>query len=464
MRRRCWAVASMVGLLLGARLLGAAPAAAHALVVGSNPQAGTRVVHAPAELRVAFSEAVRPLGQGLSLQGPNGRVRLGPARHPDGRAEVLAAALPALADGSYLAGWRIVSADDGHLEAGSFAFAVGAGTGPVTSPAPPQLPSGWQVMGRWLEVAGVLLLVGVVAAAVAVWHRPTPVGPDEPAYCTLAVVAAVVGAAGLVWQVAAGAASAGGLGLGAVQAFLSASPGIGRRMLVELVLLAATVAVVHWGVRRGRRPGRGALALTALLVVGLALGAHDAGLSPRWLYVGLEGVHLLAVGAWVGGLAVLVLTARRADTGAVRRFSRMALWAVAAIGVTGAWQGLAQVHGRAALTGTDYGRVLALKVAVVLVVVGLAAVARYRLLPRAGTGSPPPGCGACSAWRPPGAWRWCWWRRCWPTPSRPARSSPPPARPGCAAARRPRRCRPGRCGCSWTWSPARSAATCSRSW
>src|SRR6266540_5755460 len=185
-RRRGRIVPAAVALLLGGWLLAAAPAAAHALVVGSNPQAGARVIRAPAELRVAFAEPVRPLGQGLRLQGPDGQVRLGPVRHPDGRPQVLAATLPALADGAYLAGWRIVSADDGHLEAGSFAFAVGAGTGPVTSPAPPQLPSAWQVAGRWLEVAGVLLLVGVVAAAVAVWHRPTPVGPDEPAYCTLA--------------------------------------------------------------------------------------------------------------------------------------------------------------------------------------------------------------------------------------------------------------------------------------
>src|SRR6266496_3726298 len=135
-RRRGRIVPAAVALLVGSWLLAAAPAAAHALVVGSNPQAGARIARAPAELRVAFSEAVRPLGPGLTLQGPSGgQVRLGSVRHPDGRPEVLAAALPALADGSYLAGWRIVSADDGHLEAGSFAFAVGAGTGPVTRPA-----------------------------------------------------------------------------------------------------------------------------------------------------------------------------------------------------------------------------------------------------------------------------------------------------------------------------------------
>src|SRR6266536_2313933 len=156
-RRRGRIVPAAVALLVGSWLLAAAPAAAHALVVGSNPQAGARIARAPAELRVAFSEAVRPLGPGLTLQGPSGgQVRLGSVRHPDGRPEVLAATLPTLGDGSYLAGWRIVSADDGHLEAGSFAFAVGTGSGPVTSPAPSQLPTPWQVAGRWLETAGVL--------------------------------------------------------------------------------------------------------------------------------------------------------------------------------------------------------------------------------------------------------------------------------------------------------------------
>src|SRR6266496_1867871 len=312
-RRRGRIVPAAVALLVGSWLLAAAPAAAHALVVGSNPQAGARIARAPAELRVAFSEAVRPLGPGLTLQGPSGgQVRLGPVRHPDGRPEVLAATLPTLGDGSYLAGWRIVSADDGHLEAGSFAFAVGTGSGPVTSPAPSQLPTPWQVAGRWLETAGVLGLVGVVVAALAIWHRPEPIGPDEPRWWALTVAAAAVGAVGLAWQVAAGAATVGGLGPGAVGAFLSASPATGRRLLV-----------------------------------------------------------------------VLALTARRAKLEAVRRFSVLALRAVLVVAVTGIWQGLAQVSSRAALTGTDYGRVLAVKAAGFLAVLSLAAVARFRLLPRA---------------------------------------------------------------------------------
>ncbi len=454
----------VVALLVAAWLLGAAPAAAHALVVGTNPEAATRVARAPAELRVAFSEAVRPLGQALSLQGPDGQVRLGPVRHPDGKDEVLAATLPKLADGSYVASWRIVSADDGHVEAGSFAFAVGVGSGPVASPAPQQLPPPWQVAGRWLETAGVLLLVGVVTAALTIWRRPGPVGRDEPSYRLLAGVAAVVGVVGLAWQVTAGAATSG-LGPAAVGAFRSASPATARRMLVEVLLLAATVALVWWRAGRARRPGVVALVLTVGAVITLALGAHDTGLSPRWLFVPLEVVHLGAVGTWIGGLAVLALTARRAGIAAVRRFSVLALRAVLVVAITGAWQGLAQVSSRAALTDTDYGRVLAVKAAVFLVVLGLAGVARFRLLPRAtSSGGAPGGLRRLAGGRSH--------RRCRGRGGSGAAGQHRPSRrsagrhqhrQGTGRPANPRSSRPARCACGSGWSLARSAATCSRS-
>lgn len=132
-------------------------------------------------------------------------------------------------------------------------------------------------------------------------------------------------------------------------------------MLVEVVLLAATAGLVWWPAQWGRRPGLGALALTVGVVVAVALGAHDAGQSPRWLFVPLEIVHL---------------------------------------GAAGAWQGLAQVSSRAALADTDYGRVLAVKAAAFLAVLGLAALVRFRLLPRAGTGWKAGQTPGGSAWSP----------------------------------------------------------------
>ncbi|HYY82457.1 MAG TPA: CopD family protein, partial [Actinomycetes bacterium] len=105
-------------------------------------------------------------------------------------------------------------------------------------------------------------------------------------------------------------------------------------------------------------------------------------LRPRWGFLPLETVHLLAVAAWVGGLVVLVSLGRRATTATLRRFSALALRAVAVIAATGALEALGEVPGRAGLFRTDYGRTLLVKLALAAAVLLLAAVARLRLLPR----------------------------------------------------------------------------------
>ncbi len=387
----------VVGLLATGWLLAAPPAAAHALVVATNPDAGARLTSAPTEVRVVFSEPVRPLGAGLFLRGPRGEVRLGPAQRPPGHANVLAAALPHLAAGAYTTSWRIVSVDDGHVEAGTFAFAVGADVAvPTASGAAPQLPPPGLVTGRWVAAGGVLVLAGVVIAALTVWRRPGPIARDEPPYLRLVLVAAGVGAVGVALEVgaAAGTAAGGtllrGLSPGAVRSFLAASPDAAWRAALELLAVGGTVVAVRRGAARGRRPGVLALVLAVAAVAMLVAGAHATGLRPRWLFVTLETAHLLAVAVWVGGLVALAATGRRTSMAAVRRFSVLALRAVMVIAVTGIWQALAEVPNRAALTGTDYGRVLVVKGAVVLAVVGLGAAARFWLVPRtSGDASPP---------------------------------------------------------------------------
>jgi copper transport protein len=269
-------------------LLAAAPAAAHALVVASNPAAGAVLPRPPAELRVVFSEPVRSLGQGLTLRGARGRVPLGPVRHPPDHPEVLAAVLPRLGDGAYTATWRIVSVDDGHVEAGTFAFAVGHGASVgASSPAPPQLPPPGQAAARWVAVTGVLALAGMLLAARALWGRAGPIGPGEPAYARLAVTTAGLAVVGLLGELAvdAGTASGGGLLGGlvptAVGSFVAASPAAAARIGMPLALVVVAALLVWHRARCGRRPGMLALALAAGAVAALTLGAHATGLDPR---------------------------------------------------------------------------------------------------------------------------------------------------------------------------------------
>jgi putative copper export protein len=98
-----------------------------------------------------------------------------------------------------------------------------------------------------------------------------------------------------------------------------------------------------------------------------------------------EGLHLLAGGAWLGGLLPLLILVRDAPpkqaAEVLRRFSKLATLCVVAIAGTAGLQGWVLGGGVAGLTGTAYGFVLLLKAALFAALLGLAAVNRFRLTP-----------------------------------------------------------------------------------
>jgi hypothetical protein len=119
-------------------------------------------------------------------------------------------------------------------------------------------------------------------------------------------------------------------------------------------------------------------------------GGHAAAASPAWLQVGLQWVHFLAVGVWIGGLALVLAFVRAhrehgppVDT--VRRYSRLAGWALLVVIATGVLRAANELGGfgwwlRA--FDTDYGTTLVVKIAVVAGIIGLGAWNRYRSIPR----------------------------------------------------------------------------------
>ncbi|WP_236579867.1 copper resistance CopC/CopD family protein [Streptomyces sp. HM190] len=133
------------------------------------------------------------------------------------------------------------------------------------------------------------------------------------------------------------------------------------------------------------------------LTFGLAIGGGvvAAGLAASWamaehastglqagLAMPLDILHLLAVAAWLGGLATLLVALFRApadaqiETAAVRRFSRVAFGSVLVLAATGVYASWRQVGTWSALTGTSYGQLLLVKVGLVAVLVGIAWISR----------------------------------------------------------------------------------------
>lgn len=129
-----------------------------------------------------------------------------------------------------------------------------------------------------------------------------------------------------------------------------------------------------------------ALVLASLGFVGHAL-IQSAGIG--WLLRANLALHLLAAGFWLGGLWPLLATMRLADDPdlrvqaieALRRFSTLGHVVVAAVVVTGI-ANTSLISGESIFeTGSAYTGLLALKVAVVAMMIVLALINRYWLVP-----------------------------------------------------------------------------------
>ena len=137
------------------------------------------------------------------------------------------------------------------------------------------------------------------------------------------------------------------------------------------------------------------LILSLMLLAGLALIGHAAmGVgAARTAHEVNQIVHLLAAGVWLGGLMPVGWLLRQAlATGgdaelvfardALRHFSQMGYAAVALVALTGALNSLVVVGSFQAMFGTAYGRLLAFKIMLFVVMVVAALVNRFRLAPR----------------------------------------------------------------------------------
>ncbi|MBI4637322.1 MAG: CopD family protein [Candidatus Rokubacteria bacterium] len=166
------------------------------------------------------------------------------------------------------------------------------------------------------------------------------------------------------------------------------------RVLASGALVAGAAVV-----RRRPRPGPwwSVLVGSALaLAISAAWTSHAAArLEHRGLLLTLDALHQLAASAWIGGLFHLMLAALRGvpdrwPLALLRRFSALALAAVAILIAAGVGLLLAYVDGVRALLGTAYGIMVLTKVVILgaLLLLGAANFFAIRRLPRARSMSP----------------------------------------------------------------------------
>jgi copper transport protein len=155
----------------------------------------------------------------------------------------------------------------------------------------------------------------------------------------------------------------------------------------------------------GARLARLAVPLFALVLLP-AFGGHASVQKPVIVLLPANLVHVLAMSAWLGGIAVLVLALRAAtaelEPGArtpllaavVGRFSALASVALGVLLLSGVVQAIVEVRHFGALLDSAFGRAVLIKIGVALAIIGLGFVNRQRVLPalkRAAEGATTPG-------------------------------------------------------------------------
>ena len=148
-----------------------------------------------------------------------------------------------------------------------------------------------------------------------------------------------------------------------------------------------------------RRPSRGAAIAAGACAVGIlatwTLTDHSRTGVQTWLGVPAATVHLLAMALWLGGLALLLTCVLRGPDESLEpvlpRFSRLALGCYGALGVTGVYLAWRQSGALAALPATEFGKLLLVKSAIVLVIIALA----FCLAPRGRRGWAATSRGGC---------------------------------------------------------------------
>ncbi len=363
---------------------------AHALPLTSVPAMDADVTTAPTAVVVTFGEAPDPALSRLDVLDVDGRsVTAGPTTGVVGDAVRLQVPLRTLSPGVYTVAWRTVSAVDGHLASGSFAFGVDTlvpttddrGSSPDASAQLPSLsPIG--VVGRWILFLGLCALLGATFVAVAVVRRPSPVTLPL-AWCAWGV--AVVGTVVVLGSQMADA----GVGLAEVAGTSLVTQAVDRGIPLVLAAVALGVAV------RRRPPGPMVLtivaAAAALAMLSDVLASHAAASGDTRLAIVVQWLHFVAAGAWLGGLVALLLTmaGTQPDGGTrltVGRFARVATVGLVLVAATGILRAIAEIGSIDALVSTDFGRLVITKSGLLVVLACLGAINHFRNVPRAGTG------------------------------------------------------------------------------
>lgn len=414
-----------LALALVITLAAAATASAHAELRESSPSVDAKLAASPDRVTLTFTEPIQLVSSDhADVVDSDGTLVSDPARlSPDDARVVILPLRGPQPDGTYTVRYSIIGADS-HIIPGSFVFGVGVDelgepyfAGEISRG--PSETSAWAVSARFLELASLGGLLGLLAFRWLVWQpalrragelhggeRDAVVGWGVELYWFAFGVLAVVAMISEAYLLIVQSASALGVGLvGAIQDTQGVSQVLADTRFGELVqlrggLLFAVFAIGAFAFFREtgqagqQRDGRSkeeiatTVALVALLLAvlgGVAAQGHPSVASTPALQIGAQLIHLATVAVWVTGLALIVVTfvriprvapdgGRALTARLLAGFSRVALVVVTAAILTGVVRSVSELGDPAELWTTGYGRSILYKL---LLLCPIAFVALY---------------------------------------------------------------------------------------
>jgi copper transport protein len=402
------ALFTIVAILLIAGSL--VPVYAHANLIRSDPAANSILPTSPHQVTLYFTEQLEPKLSGAAVYDSNGKeVDTGYSVSPTD-ATILIVTLPALPSGVYTVSWHAISAVDGHHTSGSFSFGVGNVTIPVQNSTSQAytFPSALEVVERWLNLLADVTFLGGSVFVLTVWNpAPSSIGAEKLAgydrkvskrisilFRLSASVAIVATILLLVVEAIAAAASPSLADISAAAYTILTSTRLGEYWIFRLVVVVAATGV---SVTLIGRKNTGRKRWILILIIGLVLSlstsitSHNSAATEYNPAINLlsDWIHLVAVGAWIGGLMYLAIAIaslsgqlRRKGKTVVellRRFSSVAIVCVGAIGITGIYNLVLEVGSLTLLFTTVYGRTILLKVAIFAPMIALGALNQFVL-------------------------------------------------------------------------------------
>jgi copper transport protein len=363
-----------------------AQAFAHATLKQTTPPFGKELQTTPTTIVFRFDQIVKVLPGAVQVLNDKG-VNFATSSRVNGLE--LVATVKKLPAGAYTVRWRAISADS-HVVSGVWTFGVRVKAPAINDAYGAGGPTIAEHFVRWIWFLGLALCVGALGLRlICLRGVAVPLALDRKLKAGAGLGVVVALQAGIAafslraedaLQLPFGKFLYGDLSPMAVTRF-------GRAFIVMTLGFAIVLALIYLAWLLDRTvflwP---ALGFSILLLSGLSLSGHD-GVDPgdSWKTELADWVHISAAALWVGGLGALVglvwFGAPELRRIAFRRFSDLATVSIALVLAAGIYLSVIRLQHLHELWTLGYGRVLLVKIGLVLAVLTWGGVHKLLILP-----------------------------------------------------------------------------------